>query len=236
MTSAACRPRTTWKSPASSPSTNAPLRVDDPRIDLDVVDLGAEGDRRLAAWPAGGGCGPAAGPATRAGRTRPVRASARGQGADSHGVHAHRQASQYRTAADASQIMGRATRSRARGFSPRTVRTARKRCADRASKHVGGCYTEILCRSTSRAVQDGPPRRGARRLAAATTSRESNPIAQRLAGLGGGGHLATRRWFYLIPASGRAARAGARHRAAQSRSPARAEDALCRPRRSSKRG
>ncbi len=30
----------------------------------------------------------------------------------------------------------------------------------------------------------------------------SNPIAQRLAGLGGGGHLTTRRWFYLIPASG----------------------------------
>jgi Xaa-Pro aminopeptidase len=32
--------------------------------------------------------------------------------------------------------------------------------------------------------------------------RESNPIAVRLAGTGGGGHLATRRWFYLIPASG----------------------------------
>ncbi len=30
----------------------------------------------------------------------------------------------------------------------------------------------------------------------------SNPIAQRLAGLAGGGHLTTRRWFYLIPALG----------------------------------
>jgi Xaa-Pro aminopeptidase len=30
----------------------------------------------------------------------------------------------------------------------------------------------------------------------------SNPIAQRLAGLDHGGHLTTRRWFYLIPASG----------------------------------
>jgi Xaa-Pro aminopeptidase len=29
-----------------------------------------------------------------------------------------------------------------------------------------------------------------------------NPIAQRLAGLGGGGHMASRRWFYLIPATG----------------------------------
>lgn len=32
--------------------------------------------------------------------------------------------------------------------------------------------------------------------------RGSNPLAQRLAGLAGGGHLATRRWFYLIPAEG----------------------------------
>jgi Xaa-Pro aminopeptidase len=30
----------------------------------------------------------------------------------------------------------------------------------------------------------------------------SNPIAKRLAGLGGGGHMTTRRWFYLVPASG----------------------------------
>jgi Xaa-Pro dipeptidase len=30
----------------------------------------------------------------------------------------------------------------------------------------------------------------------------ANPIAQRMAGLGGGGHMATRRWFYMIPASG----------------------------------
>lgn len=30
----------------------------------------------------------------------------------------------------------------------------------------------------------------------------TNPIAQRLAGLGGGGHLASRRWFYFIPAAG----------------------------------
>jgi Xaa-Pro aminopeptidase len=30
----------------------------------------------------------------------------------------------------------------------------------------------------------------------------ANPIAQRLAGLGGGGHLASRRWFYMIPARG----------------------------------
>ncbi|MGD9904492.1 MAG: M24 family metallopeptidase [Vicinamibacterales bacterium] len=32
--------------------------------------------------------------------------------------------------------------------------------------------------------------------------RGSNPVAVRLAGLDSGGHLATRRWFYLIPASG----------------------------------
>ena len=32
--------------------------------------------------------------------------------------------------------------------------------------------------------------------------RGSNPLAQRLAGLDTGGHLATRRWFYLIPATG----------------------------------
>jgi Xaa-Pro aminopeptidase len=30
----------------------------------------------------------------------------------------------------------------------------------------------------------------------------SNPIAHRLAGLGQGGHLTTRRWFYLIPSAG----------------------------------
>jgi Xaa-Pro dipeptidase len=30
----------------------------------------------------------------------------------------------------------------------------------------------------------------------------SNPIAARLAGLSGGGHMTTRRWYYLIPASG----------------------------------
>lgn len=30
----------------------------------------------------------------------------------------------------------------------------------------------------------------------------SNPIAQKLAGLDGGGHMTTRRWFYLVPASG----------------------------------
>src|SRR5215216_5158402 len=30
----------------------------------------------------------------------------------------------------------------------------------------------------------------------------SNPVSYRLAGMGGGGHLATRRWFYLIPQSG----------------------------------
>jgi len=30
----------------------------------------------------------------------------------------------------------------------------------------------------------------------------SNPVAQRLAGLSGGGHMTTRRWYYLIPASG----------------------------------
>jgi Xaa-Pro dipeptidase len=30
----------------------------------------------------------------------------------------------------------------------------------------------------------------------------SNPIAQRLAGLDGGGHMTTRRWYYLVPASG----------------------------------
>jgi Xaa-Pro dipeptidase len=30
----------------------------------------------------------------------------------------------------------------------------------------------------------------------------SNPVSYRLAGLGGAGHLATRRWFYLIPQSG----------------------------------
>jgi Xaa-Pro aminopeptidase len=30
----------------------------------------------------------------------------------------------------------------------------------------------------------------------------SNPIAARLAGLSGGGHMTTRRWYYLIPATG----------------------------------
>jgi Xaa-Pro dipeptidase len=30
----------------------------------------------------------------------------------------------------------------------------------------------------------------------------SNPVAHRMAGLGGGGHLTTRRWFYLIPSTG----------------------------------
>ena len=30
----------------------------------------------------------------------------------------------------------------------------------------------------------------------------SNPVARRLAGVGGGGHMTTRRWFYLIPVSG----------------------------------
>ena len=30
----------------------------------------------------------------------------------------------------------------------------------------------------------------------------ANPIAQRMAGLNDGGHMATRRWFYLVPATG----------------------------------
>lgn len=30
----------------------------------------------------------------------------------------------------------------------------------------------------------------------------ANPIAQRMAGLNGGGHMASRRWFYFIPATG----------------------------------
>ncbi len=30
----------------------------------------------------------------------------------------------------------------------------------------------------------------------------SNPVSYRLAGMGGAGHLATRRWFYLVPQSG----------------------------------
>src|SRR5919108_2037395 len=30
----------------------------------------------------------------------------------------------------------------------------------------------------------------------------SNPIAQRLAGLANGGHMTTRRWYYLVPADG----------------------------------
>src|SRR5687767_8879515 len=30
----------------------------------------------------------------------------------------------------------------------------------------------------------------------------SNPIAQRLAGLANGGHMTTRRWYYLVPAAG----------------------------------
>ena len=30
----------------------------------------------------------------------------------------------------------------------------------------------------------------------------SNPIAARLAGLTGGDHMTTRRWYYLIPAAG----------------------------------
>jgi Xaa-Pro dipeptidase len=30
----------------------------------------------------------------------------------------------------------------------------------------------------------------------------SNPVSYRMAGMGGAGHLATRRWFYLIPATG----------------------------------
>lgn len=30
----------------------------------------------------------------------------------------------------------------------------------------------------------------------------ANPIAQRMAGLAGGGHMASRRWFYFIPAAG----------------------------------
>ena len=30
----------------------------------------------------------------------------------------------------------------------------------------------------------------------------SNPVSYRMAGMAGSGHLATRRWFYLIPAAG----------------------------------
>src|SRR5688500_20198911 len=30
----------------------------------------------------------------------------------------------------------------------------------------------------------------------------ANPVSYRLAGMGGAGHLATRRWFYLIPQAG----------------------------------
>ena len=48
----------------------------------------------------------------------------------------------------------------------------------------------------------------------------SNPVAQRLAGLDGGGHMTTRRWFYLIPAARRAARAGAQDRAPHAGAPA----------------
>ena len=57
----------------------------------------------------------------------------------------------------------------------------------------------------------------------------SNPIAGQLTGLTGGAHMTTRRWYYLIPATRRAARAGACHRAPQPRPPARREDGLRRP-------
>ena len=43
----------------------------------------------------------------------------------------------------------------------------------------------------------------------------SNPIAQSLAGLTHAAKMTTRRWYYYIPADGRAARPGARHRAPQ---------------------
>ena len=44
----------------------------------------------------------------------------------------------------------------------------------------------------------------------------SNPIAQSLAGLTHAAKMTTRRWYYYIPASGRTARPGPRHRAPQS--------------------
>ena len=60
-----------------------------------------------------------------------------------------------------------------------------------------------------------------------TTSRARTrlPTAWRASG-GNGGHLATRRWFYLIPASGAAEADRARHRAAQPGSPARHQGAV----------
>ena len=56
----------------------------------------------------------------------------------------------------------------------------------------------------------------------------SNPIAARLSGLAAAKKMTTRRWYYLIPANGRAARPRARHRAAQSRRPAGREAARMR--------
>ncbi|HKV40677.1 MAG TPA: aminopeptidase P family protein, partial [Blastocatellia bacterium] len=35
---------------------------------------------------------------------------------------------------------------------------------------------------------------------------DSDPIAANILGVGGPGHLATRRWYYLIPATGEPAR------------------------------
>ena len=68
-----------------------------------------------------------------------------------------------------------------------------------------------------------------------TTSTAPTRSRRAVAGLADAGHLATRRWYYLIPAEGQPQGAGPPHRAAQPRSPARREAGLCGPRRARSR-
>ena len=56
----------------------------------------------------------------------------------------------------------------------------------------------------------------------------SNPIAARLLGTADGAKMTTRRWFYLVPAAGEPARAGARDRAENARRAAGRQERLCR--------
>ncbi len=55
----------------------------------------------------------------------------------------------------------------------------------------------------------------------------SNPIAARLVGTANGAKMTTRRWFYLVPASGEPRGPGARDRAQDARCPAGRENRIC---------
>ena len=157
-----------WKSLGLQAGDELASLVEDPRVDLDVVDFRAEGDRRLlrrlAAAPA---------PCS---VTSDSRERGRAERSNRLVIRSSHTSVQWLPAAS---IIGR------RRARPWFVRR----------------YNRLNMPLDIGAVQKALKADGLDAWLL-YDFHGSNPVSYRLAGMGGAGHLATRRWFYLIPQSG----------------------------------